>query len=151
MLSGNIPIFAMLALIFAVAAHAGTANAPPRPDFSPGQEWSIKSSSPTTAKVVIGRVEAWRNKVVVHVSIIDIPIPQDAPGAGGMTSIDHVPFENTVLAASVDQLLKTDVSPAAGFEGGYERWRADAKAGIFTISVSKAIELLFEAVNERQG
>ncbi len=59
--------------LVAFMAHAETVSAP-IPDFAPGQEWSIKSTSPTTAKVVIGRVEAWQNTVCVSVSIVDVPI-----------------------------------------------------------------------------
>ncbi len=145
------PIFAAIALIFIAAARAGATSASAQPDFAPGQEWSIKSASPTKAKVVIGRIESWKDKVVVHVSIIDIPIPQGIPGAGGITSIDHVPLERSALAASVDQLLNTDTEPASGFEGGYEQWRSDVKADVFTISVAQVIELMFEAVNRRRA
>lgn len=142
-------LLGMTALIVAFAVRAETASAP-MPDFAPGQEWSIKSTSPTTAKVIIGRVEQWRDRVSVNVSIVDIPIPQGDPGAGGVTQIAHIPFDKIALAASVDQLLATGVSPAASFESGYKQWQ-DAKGGIFTISVEKAIELMFQTVNRRQG
>jgi hypothetical protein len=36
------------------ATHADAASAP-IPNFVPGQEWSIKSTSPTTAKVISQR------------------------------------------------------------------------------------------------
>ena len=58
-----------------------------------------------------------------------------------------MPFDATVLAASVDQLLATGVSPAPSFESaGYKQWQS-AKGGIFTVSVSKAIDLTFEAID----
>jgi hypothetical protein len=126
-----------------------TASAP-TPDLAPGQEWSIKSVSPTTAKVVIGRVEPWRDTTCVSVSIVDIPIPQGESGAGGATQIGHAPFESSALAASVDRLLATGISPAPAFESGYKQWH-DAKGGIFTISVEKAIEAMFQTINRRQG
>ncbi|MEI9997498.1 MAG: hypothetical protein WDM91_23085 [Rhizomicrobium sp.] len=140
---------AVTALIVALTVRAETASAP-IPDFAPGQEWSIKSASPTTAKVIIGRVEPWRDRVSVNVSIVDIPIPQGNPGAGGVTQIAHIPFDKTALAASVDRLIATGVSPAPSFESGYKQWQ-DAKGGIFTISVEKAIELMFQTINRRQG
>jgi hypothetical protein len=133
----------------AFTARSETASAP-LPDFAPGQEWSIKSASPTTAKVIIGRVEPWRDKVSVNVSIVDIPIPKGAAGAGGVTQIDHIPFEKSALVASVDRLLTTGVSPSPGFKSGYKQWQ-DAKGGIFTISVEKAIEIMFQTVNQKQG
>jgi hypothetical protein len=138
-------LFSMPILIFPSGARAQSTEAP-SPDFAVGQEWSIKSASPTTAKVVIGRVEDWRDKVVVQVSIIDIPIPAGLPSAGGVTRIDHVPFDKAALAASVDQLLATGVSPAPDFEAGYQQWK-DAKGGIFTISVPEVVTVMFESVN----
>src|SRR5882724_7463333 len=62
---------------FAIGAETATG---PAPEFALGQEWSIKSASPTTAKAVIDRLEPWHEKVVVHVSIVDLPIPQGLPG-----------------------------------------------------------------------
>jgi hypothetical protein len=133
----------------AFTAHAETASTP-LPDFASGQEWSIKSASPTTAKVIIGRVEPWRDKVSVNVSIVDIPIPKGVAGTGGVTQIEHIPFDKTALAASVDRLLATGVSPSPGFENGYKQWQ-HAKGGIFTISVEKAIEIMFQTINQKQG
>ncbi len=118
-----------------------------RPDFAPGQMWSIKSTPPTTAKVVIVRVEPWRNRTVVHVSIIDIPVPKGASATNSITAVGHMPFDKTALAESVDQLLGTGASPAPGFEFAFEQWRADKTAGIFTIGVSKAIELMLESAS----
>ncbi len=119
------------------------------PAFAAGQIWSIKSTSPTTAKVVIDRIEPWHQKVVVHVSLIDVPIPQGAPGTGGTTVIGHMPFEESALAASVDRLLGTGASPPSSFENGYKNWQ-DAMGGVFTISVEKAIEFTFQAITRRR-
>src|ERR1700749_4126663 len=94
----------------------------PTPDFVPGQEWSIKSSVPTTPKVIIGRLEKWRNKVCVHVSIIDIRLSKGPSGVGGVTQIEHIPFDKTALATSVDTLLATGVATPPNFENGYKQW-----------------------------
>jgi len=131
----------------ALAARAETLGGP-APDLAPGQEWSIKSASPTIAKIVIDHFEPWNEKVVVHVSVVDLPIPQGLPGAGGTTLIAHMPFERTALAASVDRLLATGVQPPSSFEGGYKHWQ-DAKGGIFTISVEKAIEFTLQSMGRR--
>jgi hypothetical protein len=120
------------------------------PNFAPGQEWSIKSTSPTTAKVVIGRVEKWGGRVAVHVSIVDIPVPSGLPGAGGMTQIEHIPFDKVALLASTDRLLAVHVSLSPNFEIGYKQWQ-EAKGGIFTISVPSAISLMFQSVNRVRG
>jgi hypothetical protein len=60
-----------------------------------------------------------------------------------------MPFDKTALAGSVDKLLATGVSPDPGFENGYKQWR-DAKGGIFTISVEKVINLVFQTMRQQQ-
>lgn len=130
---------------FCLCGHVAVA-APP--EFAPGQMWSIKSAPATTAKVVIVRVEPWQNRTVVHVSIIDIPVPKGARAENSITAVGHMPFDESALAESVDRLLGTGGSPAPGFEYAYEQWRADKTAGIFTISVSKAIELMLQSAGE---
>jgi hypothetical protein len=122
------PFFAIVALTIALAVRAQTARTPPA-DFAPGQMWSIKSASPTLARVIIGRIELWDDKVAVHVSVVDVPIPSGAPGADGVISIDHMPFDESALAASVNQLLAIGVRSAPGFENGYGQW----KSGLFTV------------------
>lgn len=138
---------ALLALMLLAqgSAQAVQANLP---NFEPGQEWSIKSTSPTSAKIIIGRVEPWGGKVCVNVSIVDVPIPKGVPGAGGVTEIAHVPFDKIALATSVDRLLVTHVPPSPNFETGYKQWQ-DAKGGIFTISAEKAIEFMFQTITRR--
>jgi hypothetical protein len=115
-------------------------------DFAPGQIWSIKSPVSTTAKVVIGRIETWNDKVAVHVSVIDIPAPPGALPNSELIRINHVPFDKSALMASVNQLLGTGASPTPEFEHGYDSWRKDRSAGIFEISVSQAIALMLEKI-----
>jgi hypothetical protein len=135
----------LLAANFAVDAQ--TAN-PAKPEFVPGQMWSIKSATPTTAKVIVGRVEDWNGKTAVHVSVMDVPIPAGAPGAGGTIGIGHMPFDESALAESVDKLLETGVSPGPNFEAGYNQWQS-AKGGIYTVSVSAAVATVFQALGQR--
>jgi hypothetical protein len=104
--------------------------------FTRGQEWSIKSARQSSIKVIIGRVERWRDKVAVHISIVDIP-PSDS-GAIRVSKIAHIPFEESTLMASVDKLIATGVSPLPEFESGYKQWK-DNKGGIFTMPVSQVI------------
>lgn len=107
--------------------------------FDVGQEWSIKSSTGSTAKVIIGRIEPWRDKIAVHVSIVDIPVSQ---GMGGMPigEIAHIPFEESALVASVDKLIATGVPPARDFDGGYKQWKEN-NGGIFTVPFAEAMAL----------
>ncbi len=64
--------------LFALTS-VGESNADP--NFAEGQEWSIKSAPHSTIKAIIGRIEPWKNKIAVHVSIVDIPISQDLHSA----------------------------------------------------------------------
>jgi hypothetical protein len=143
--NGSLAVLTMASVAF--AADAGSLSGP-APDFAPGQQWSIKSASPTSAKVVIDRVEPWHEKVVVHVSVVDLPVPQGVSGADGPSVISHMPFDQSALAASVDRLLATGVAPPSGFIGGYKYWQ-DAKGGIFTVSVEKAIEFTLQTIGRR--
>ena len=143
-----LPVLAMTALVVAFVARAETADMS-KPEFAPGQMWSIKSTTPTTTKVIIGRVEEWSGKIAIHVSVIDAPIPPGVPGAGGITNVGHMPFDQSALVASVDQLLATGVSPAPNFEAGYAQWKS-AKGGIYTISVTEAVGLIFETLLQRR-
>jgi len=121
-----------------------------KPEFVPGQVWSIKSAHPTPAKVIIGRIEPLRNGSVVHVSIVDVPIPQGLRGAGNTITIGHMPFDKVVLLESLDRLLAVNTSPAPDFERGYQQWLAE-KGGVFTVSVSKAIEIVFQSIASAGG
>jgi len=99
-----------LALSMAIAVMyppAATAEDASDPVFEAGQEWSIESGS--GAKIVIGRVEDWRNEKAIHVSIVDIQVPPGLPRAGTMTQIAHAPFAYTALQGSVSKLLRTNV------------------------------------------
>jgi hypothetical protein len=105
--------------------------------FAVGQEWSIKSSTQSTAKVIIGRIEPWGDKTAVHVSIVDIPISQETD-ALRISEIAHMPFEESALVASVDKLIATGVPPARDFDSGYKQWK-EHHGGIFTVPIAEAM------------
>lgn len=138
--------FALLPTAFLVLMVfcAGKANSLPS-SLAPGQVWTIRTPSPTPIRVVIVRLEPWHNKIVAHVSIIDIPIPQGLPGAGGLTRIDHMPFDETALMASLRTLVGERALPAPHFEDGYRQWKA-ARGGIFTVSVPDAIKFVLGTI-----
>jgi hypothetical protein len=50
--------------------------------FAVGQQWSVKSTPPTTAKIIIGGIEQWNDTIVVHLSVVDVPIPNGLPRRG---------------------------------------------------------------------
>ena len=139
MIVGVLPLV-LLAVI--MAAEAGEAA---KPGFAPGQMWSIKSELPNTTKIIVGRVEAWNRTIAVHVSMVDVPIPAGVPDAGQTMRIEHAPFEQSALTASVDHLIGTGVPPNSGFESCYDEWRT-AQGGIYTISVQEALAAMFETL-----
>lgn len=113
--------------------------------FAPGQVWSVRSTAPTPLRVVFGRIEPYGKGTVVHVSILDVPIPPGAPGAGGATRVAHMPFDEAALAASVDALVATGAAPLPNFEDGYRQWLSD-RGGVWSLTVSEAIAVVFQGL-----
>jgi hypothetical protein len=139
-----LPILTAVIALIAMAAFGQTVG-PQSSALAPGQMWSIKSASPTTTKVIIGRLEDWNGKSAVHVALVDVPVPAGVPGAGGVIGVGHMPFEQSTLAASLNEMISTGASPGPNFENGYAQWQA-ARGGIYTISVADAVSTLFEAL-----
>jgi hypothetical protein len=141
----------LLRLTLALLAMLATAVVALRPDaaeaqraaFTPGQVWSIKAASPSL-KVVIARVEPFGDKVAVHLSIVGALVPEGVQGAGNPIRINHMPFEEAALAASVDRLLATGQPVEASVDEGIAVWRKD-QGGIWTLGVVEALGALFEA------
>jgi hypothetical protein len=133
-------------LLFGTTSASGFSSEHPAPNFAVGQEWSIRSFPQSTAKVVIGRIEPWRDKIVVHVAIVDIPLSPAAAAATKLTEIAHVPFEQSALAGSVGNLVGTAVAPPPDFETGYRQWK-EQQGGIFTVSVSQVIAVAQKTFN----
>ena len=139
-----LPILATAIVSIAMAAFGQTVG-PQSPALASGQMWSIKSPSPTTIKVIIGRLEDWNGKSAVHVALVDVPVPAGVPGAGGVIGVGHMPFEQSALAASLNELISSGASPGPNFESGYAQWQS-ARGGIYTIGVADAVAVLFEAL-----
>lgn len=62
-----------------VSSHAGDKLKQP---FAVGQMWSLKSSDKTSPNIVIGRIEPWNDKVVVHISVINVLVPEGSAWRG---------------------------------------------------------------------
>lgn len=109
-------------------------------EFAEGHIWSIKSAVPSTARIVIGRIEPWRGTIVVHISVIDIPPTTAGPRGNSITKISHMPFEKAALEKSVGSLLSTGALPDPKFEMGYQHWK-DSNGGVYTIPISQVLNL----------
>jgi hypothetical protein len=112
-----------------------------QPDLAVGQEWSIKAAPPSSAKVVIGRIETINGREIVSVSIIDVPTDH------GPSTVGHAPFEMSALLGSLDSLIATRIPTDSNFEQGYQQWKS-ANGGYFTIGVARAIEAIRPMLNK---
>lgn len=134
-------------LLSGTTSASGLSFRHPVPNFAVGQEWSIRSFPQSTIKVVIGRIEPCRDRIVVHVAVIDIQIPSAGTARTKLTEIAHAPFEQSALAGSVGDLVATAVTPPPDFETGYKQW-IEQQGGIFTVSVSRVVALAQRAFNQ---
>ena len=116
-------------------------TAPSSPELEPGQVWSFKSAKPTTAKVVIGKLDDLHGVPIVHVSIIDIPRAAGQPGDAETTYIGHAPFDRTALVSSLDSCVGHAHTLDDDFSDSIEQWRA-AGGGVWTIGVSDLIRTI---------
>ena len=128
-----------MALTLCVFAASLAGGSTPGSSLAVGQEWSIKTAAASTAKVIIGRIEPWRDKTAVHVSIVDITDSETAEGMG-IHEIAHIPFEKSALESSLDKLVATGVPPARDFDSGYQQWK-EHNGGIYTVSIAQALGL----------
>lgn len=106
-------------------------------DTAVRQAWSIKGSFPTSAKVIIGRIEPWRDGIAVHVSVVDISPPIQV-GEVKISEIAHMPFEKSALVHSLDRLLATGLQPSGDFEAGYKEWK-ERNGGIYSVSLAAVL------------
>jgi len=137
----------MLLLMSNMTCATELSSVPPELKLAVGQEWSIKSSPASATRIVIGRIEPWRDKVVVHVSILNVVI--SANPTMTVSEIAHAPFEESALARSLDQMTATSRSPSSQFESGYAQWK-EQHGGIYTVTVSEMISLAIQTLNQHQ-
>lgn len=111
--------------------------------FSAGQVWTFRLDprEPPATPIVL-RVETLASiGEVVHISVSSIRTP------AGVTQVGHLPMSKSAMDKSVLELVRTEAGPMD--LGGYETWKK-AKGGVFTISVSEALEFVREAMRRGQ-
>jgi hypothetical protein len=131
--------------LLCLAAAPAVAETP----FAPGQVWTLVDPDFPQAKIIVDKVEMWNNQPIVHISITGVQTPAVAGQSHSFTTVEHMPFTQAALRASVDALVQTDGQPFAGFEGGYQQWQ-DAKGGVFTIPVGQALRSALGMVQSAQ-
>jgi len=117
--------------------------------FAPGQVWTLSDPAFSQARLIVDKVETWNNQPIVHVSITNIQTPAAAGQSPGFTTVQHMPFTQEALRASVGTLVQAEGQPFDGFQGGYQQWQ-DAKGGVFTIPVGQALRAALGLVQSAQ-
>jgi hypothetical protein len=107
--------------------------------FAAGQVWTFRlDAHEPTATLTVLRVETLPTVgEVVHISVSAIRLP------AGTTKLGHLPMSKAAMDKSVLELVRTDVG--APDLKGYELWK-QAKGGVFTTSVSDAMQFVREAI-----
>ncbi len=114
--------------------------------FAVGQVWTLKGSDYPTAQVLIDRLEMFGGKPIAHITVLHVPVTDDAGAAMGETVVGHMPFTEEALGRSVGALVRSDSPVYDQFEAGYADWKA-ANGGVFTITVPEGIAIVLEAMH----
>lgn len=126
---------------FPLAAKLALAETTP---FAVGQVWSLKAPMDTNARIRVGRVE--NGGLTVHVSLWGVPIPEFAGGLESPLTMSHLPISSDALIQSVDHLVDETPPSDIDFEGGYQTWKEDPHAGVFTIPIDQVVAAVLETV-----
>jgi hypothetical protein len=121
--------------------------------YKPGQVWSYKTRTGEEASTfTVLRVDAApEGKRIVHIHVDGIRL-KNCTGGPEPDTVAHMPFAKELIGASAVKNLRTVKVPS--FEDGYSEWRRgwDAgKAGIYTITVSEAIEVMQKTFDQELG
>ena len=108
----------------------------------------MKGATVPATRIVIGRVDRIGHETVIHVSLTNVPVPENiAPGQQQIT-IAHSPFSEEAMANSVDALERGSSPEIAGFEDAYATWAAEEDAAIYTITAAESITQIFAALQQ---
>jgi hypothetical protein len=121
--------------------------------YAPGQVWRYKTRPDEEGSTLtILRVEqAPLGKRIVHIHLDGIQL-KNCLGGNAPERVEHMPFDKESLDASVIELVGK--SPVPDYESGYMQWRRgwDAgKAGVYTITVSQAIDVMQQIFSKGIG
>jgi hypothetical protein len=118
--------------------------------FEVGQVWYYhfrKGEDESTLTIV--KIESYpRIGAVIHIVVDGVCIANPKRPNDPIRQIDHMPFGDAALEASITELAGHRVSLPA-FEQGYHEWREafeEGQAGMFIISVAEAIDFLEQSL-----
>lgn len=119
--------------------------------FHAGEVWRYhtRPAEPDSTLTVLRVDEEPGAGAIVHVYVDGLRIPNPHHPEGFSGTIGHMPFAESAVSASVTELLG-QADPLPDFNEGYESWRSaydDGHAGVFTITVAEAVEVMEQAIN----
>lgn len=108
-----------------------------------GQVWTYQGAELEESRLTIGAIQDAPEGRIIHVQIAPIPMKTVGDGhmIGGM--VGHMPFAEEVVLENLLTLEATGVSVDPMFKGGFQQWQ-DANGGVFTITPSQAVSLVYE-------
>jgi hypothetical protein len=116
--------------------------------LKPGQVWTMRGAPNPAARVIVGRVEPFKGRMIAHISVRDLDPPGDVEGFGeeAELTISHIPIALEAAAESLSVMITPMGEISADFEEAFADWRAMAdagQAGIFVESIPEAIYDIF--------
>ncbi|MBD2767228.1 hypothetical protein IC235_04920 [Hymenobacter sp. BT664] len=118
--------------------------------YQVGQVWTYTTrSSEPDAKLTIVKVEG-QDSIgnIIHVYVSNVKIKTSLDPDKYSETISHMPFSEAAIDSSVTKQIGT-VTKLPDFKAGYDEWRRSfdaGHAGVFTITVGKAVEYMETAV-----
>lgn len=118
--------------------------------YKPGQVWNYKTRpGEEDSLLMITVVEEHKGQIIVHIALRGLKIPNHLAPDGFTSEATHLPFAKESIDDSVTSLHEeNDALP--DFKDGYNQWKAafdEGKAGIFTITVDKAVDVMQQALS----
>ena len=116
--------------------------------LKPGQVWTMRGAPNPAARVIVGRVEPFKGRMIAHITVRDLDPPSDVEGFGedAELTISHIPIALEAAAESLSVLITPMGEISADFEDAYIDWKTLAnagQAGIFVESIPEAIYDIF--------
>lgn len=88
--------------------------------------------------------------VIVHITVQGIRIKNPQVPNGFSGGISHMPFAEEAIDNSVLNMV-SEANPLPDYQEGYEEWRTafeNGSAGIFSITVAEAVDVMENALNQ---
>ncbi|MBS1793301.1 MAG: hypothetical protein JSS81_05575 [Acidobacteria bacterium] len=122
--------------------------------FRVGQTWSYRTRpGEEDSYFIVLRVDADpKLGPIVHIALENLKIKNRRTRSGLVTRIAHLPFAESALEESAGKLLR-EKTALPDFRDGYDEWKKafdDKRAGIYTASLDKVVEIIENGLNAEQ-